>query len=105
MVPPATLQVMSIADQWPRPATAVVARTRGGHAGSTIDNVRAMSSEIAFARELLARPEVIAVLHAPPLPGSARARLALQAILDHVLADAKAAAEGGAGALLARELR
>jgi uncharacterized protein len=59
-----------------------------------------MSNVALFARELLAHPEVVAVLHAPPLPGSARARLALPAIVDHVLADAKAAAAGGAGVLL-----
>jgi membrane complex biogenesis BtpA family protein len=46
------------------------------------------------------RPALIAMLHAPPLPGSARASLDLSAVVERVLADARAAAAGGADALL-----
>lgn len=53
-----------------------------------------------FADALRTRPAVIAVLHAPPLPGSARAAMALDAITAHVVADAETAAAGGADALL-----
>ena len=53
-----------------------------------------------FGAALRSRPAVIAVLHAPPLPGSARSALAIEEILAHVLADAEAAAAGGADALL-----
>jgi membrane complex biogenesis BtpA family protein len=38
---------------------------------------------------------VIGMLHVPPLPGSPQNRLALDAILDWVLEDAKALADGG----------
>jgi membrane complex biogenesis BtpA family protein len=53
-----------------------------------------------FQDGLRARPAVIAVLHAPPLPGAARAALALETITAHVVSDAAAAAAGGADALL-----
>jgi membrane complex biogenesis BtpA family protein len=53
-----------------------------------------------FAVGLSARPVVIAMLHAPPLPGSARSRLPLAALADRVVADARAAVAGGADALL-----
>lgn len=53
-----------------------------------------------FPEALRAKPAVIAVLHAPPLPGSARAQHALETITAHVVSDAAAAAAGGADALL-----
>jgi hypothetical protein len=53
-----------------------------------------------FAAGLRQRPAVIAMLHAPPLPGSARSRLDLAALVERVVADARAAAAGGADALL-----
>lgn len=53
-----------------------------------------------FAAELARHPAVIAMLHAPPLPGSSRSRLDLDGITERVLADAQAAAAGGADALL-----
>ncbi len=53
-----------------------------------------------FAAGLRARPAVIAMLHAPPLPGSARAGGSLAALVERVVADARAAAAGGADALL-----
>jgi uncharacterized protein len=59
-----------------------------------------MTTAPPFAASLAERPHVIAVLHAPPLPGSARAALALEAIVEHVVADARTATAGGADALL-----
>jgi uncharacterized protein len=59
-----------------------------------------MTTAPPFAASLAERPHVIAVLHAPPLPGSARASLALEAIVEHVVADARTATAGGADALL-----
>jgi hypothetical protein len=53
-----------------------------------------------FAAGLRVQPAVIAMLHAPPLPGSARARASLEATIARVVADARAAAAGGADALL-----
>ncbi len=54
----------------------------------------------SLARDLRRHPAVIAMLHAPALPGSSRSRLELDAIAARVIADARAAAAGGADALL-----
>lgn len=53
-----------------------------------------------FVSRLRERPAVIAMLHAPGLPGAARASLPWAQVVERVLADARAAAAGGADALL-----
>ncbi len=50
-----------------------------------------MTTRRSFAASLNTHPAVIAVLHAPPLPGSARSSLSLAAITARVTADAEAA--------------
>lgn len=47
----------------------------------------------------LATP-VIGMIHLPALPGSPRASLALDRVLDHALRDAEALSEGGVDALM-----
>ncbi len=60
----------------------------------------AARNPVVFAPALRERPLVIAMLHAPPLPGSVRSRFSLPRVAERVLADASAAAAGGADALL-----
>lgn len=64
----------------------------------------AAKSPASFVFRLREQPAVIAMLHAPPLPGSVRAGFAsvtvIEQALERVLADARAAAAGGADALL-----
>jgi len=55
---------------------------------------------VQFVVGLRAKPALIAMLHAPALPGSARSSLASAEVIQRVLADARAAAAGGADALL-----
>ncbi|MEY2745702.1 MAG: Photosystem biosis protein BtpA [Planctomycetota bacterium] len=46
------------------------------------------------------RPALIGVVHLPPLPGSPRSRLSMDAIVLHAVADARAYSSGGADALI-----
>lgn len=58
------------------------------------------SNVSSFVSKLGLRPALIAMLHAPPLPASARSALAIEEIVERVVADARAAASGGVDALL-----
>jgi membrane complex biogenesis BtpA family protein len=54
----------------------------------------------SFVSRLHEHPVLIAMLHAPPLPGSARSALAIEEVVERVVADARSAASGGVDALL-----